>query len=76
MAKQTYDGIEIEVNDQGYLTNAGDWTPGIGAAIAVEVGIELTGAHRQVINFAREDFRGTDRTPGLRRIAANTDAFT
>ena len=37
-----------------------------------ELGISLGPSHWEVINFAREDFAATGKSPGLRRIATNT----
>ncbi len=74
MTMHNYPGTEVQVNDEGYLVDANDWTPIIGEAIASEAGITLTPEHWQVVNFAREDFAQQGASPGLRRIAANTDA--
>lgn len=73
MATNNYAGNKVNVDDQGYLTDAADWTPAVGEAIAGELGIEMTPAHWEVVNFAREDFAERGQSPGLRRIVANTD---
>lgn len=53
MATKTYAGQSIEVNDEGYLVNASQWTREIAAEIAKEEGIELTDKHYEVLEFLR-----------------------
>ena len=38
------------------------------------LGVSLSSAHWEIVNFAREDFGTKGASPGLRRIVANTDA--
>lgn len=64
-----YRGHQVEVNDEGFLTNANQWTPEIGEAIAEEVGVRLTPDHWKVITFCREDAAREGQPPGLRRIS-------
>ena len=52
---KTIAGTEIDVNEEGYLTNASQWNEAIAAAIAVEEGVgPLTDAHMKVVNYLRE----------------------
>ena len=53
MATKTYAGQSIEVNDEGYLVDAGQWTKEIAAEIAKEEGIDLTDKHYEVLEFLR-----------------------
>jgi len=53
--KKTIAGTEIDVNEEGYLTNASQWNEAIAAAIATEEGIStLTDAHMKVVSYLRE----------------------
>jgi len=53
--KKTIAGTEIEVNEEGYLTDATQWNEAIAAAIAMEEGIgALTDAHMKVVRYLRE----------------------
>ncbi|OYW74202.1 MAG: sulfur relay protein DsrC [Verrucomicrobia bacterium 12-59-8] len=53
--KKTIAGTEIDVNEEGYLTDASQWSEAIGAAIATEEGIgALTDAHMKVVRYLRE----------------------
>jgi tRNA 2-thiouridine synthesizing protein E len=53
MATKTYAGQSVEVNDEGYLVDAGQWSKEIAAEIAKEEGIELTDKHYEVLDFLR-----------------------
>ena len=64
-----YRGHQVNVNDEGFLTNATEWTPEIGEAIAEEIGLALTPEHWRVITFCREDAAREGQPPGLRRIS-------
>ena len=56
MSEKTIAGVALEVNDEGYLTDAGQWTKEVAEEIAKELKIELTDKHYQVINFLREKY--------------------
>ena len=65
-----YAGVEVEVDEQGYMVDAAQWTPEIAEAIADEVGLpSLTEKHWQVITFCREDAAREGAAPQLRRIS-------
>lgn len=53
MAVKTIAGVSIDVNEEGYMTDASQWTKEIAAAIAAEEGIELTDIHYQLIEYVR-----------------------
>ena len=53
--KKTIAGTEIDVNEEGYLTDPSQWNEQIAAVIATEEGIgALTDAHMKVVNYLRE----------------------
>ena len=65
-----YNGVTVEVNEEGFLTDSSQWTPEVAEALASEVGIaELTDQHWKVITFCREDAANQGTPPGLRRIS-------
>lgn len=48
-------GIDVDVNEEGYLTNMSQWTEPMAGVIAAEEGIAtLTDAHLKVIRYLRE----------------------
>lgn len=64
-----YRGHQVTVNDEGFMTDATQWTPEIGEGIAEELGMRLTPDHWRVITFCREDAAREGQPPGLRRIS-------
>ena len=69
MAAKNYAGKEVEVTEDGFLTNHEDWTKEMAAEIAKEEGIDaLTDGHWKVINFMRDDFKAKGTAPSIRRI--------
>ena len=46
-------GIEYEVDKEGFLQNLSDWSRGVAEGMAEKDGIELEAAHWEVINFLR-----------------------
>ena len=57
MGQKVIAGINIDVNEEGYLTNPSQWTKEVGIEIAKEEGIEVTDKHLAVVNFLREKFQ-------------------
>ena len=53
MAQKTLAGQTVEVNDEGYMVDASQWTKEIAAEMAKEEGIELTDKHYEVLEFLR-----------------------
>ena len=53
MSTKTIAGVEINVNEEGYMTDISQWSKEIGAEIANEEGIELTDKHYELIEFIR-----------------------
>jgi dissimilatory sulfite reductase related protein len=64
-----YRGHQVNVTDEGFMTEKAQWTPDIGEAIAQEIGLTLTPDHWKVITFCREDAAREGQAPGLRRIS-------
>lgn len=53
MAEKTIAGVAVQVNDEGYMTDASEWTKEIAAELAKEEGIELSDKHFEVLEFLR-----------------------
>jgi TusE/DsrC/DsvC family sulfur relay protein len=58
----------IDVDEEGYMTNHGQWGRDVAAALAREEGIELTAEHWKVLEFIDRDFREKGVVPGMRRM--------
>ena len=70
MVTATYAGRDLQLNDEGFLLDAAQWTPEVAEAIARESGIApLNDRHWKVITFCREDAAREGQPPGVRRIA-------
>ncbi len=54
MAEKTIAGINVQVDNEGYLENPDQWTKEIAVEIAKEIGITLTEKHFEVLNYLRE----------------------
>lgn len=54
--EKTIAGVNITVNEEGYLEDPAQWTEEIANEIAKEEGIELTPKHFEVLNYLREQF--------------------
>ena len=56
MAKKTFSGVTVEVNEEGYFTNPAQWNKEMAVEIAKEEGIHLTEKHVEILVFLRERF--------------------
>jgi dissimilatory sulfite reductase related protein len=61
-------GVTINVDEEEYLTDHGQWSRDIAVALAQEEGVELTPAHWKVLEFIDKDFREKGVVPGMRRM--------
>ena len=69
MATKTIAGQNVEVDDDGFLTNHEEWTEEMAPVLAAEEGInDLTDMHWKVIRFMREDYIAKGQIPTIRRI--------
>ncbi len=76
MATKMIAGKNVEVNDEGFMTNPAEWTKEIAVEIAREEGITLTDNHWKVIDFARQSAVKSGAAPTLRTITSNAGVNT
>ena len=69
-------GKNVEVNEEGFMTNPTEWTKEIAVEIANEEGLQLTPAHWKVIDFARQSAASNGAAPTLRTITTNAGVTT
>lgn len=69
MSVTTIDGHEIHVDDEGFMTEYSEWDESVGAALAAQIGIEMTDEHWAAIRFLRTDFADQGETATLRRVS-------
>ena len=53
MSEVSIAGLNVDVNEEGYLTDPSQWTEEVAKEIAAEEEIELTDQHFEVLNFLR-----------------------
>jgi tRNA 2-thiouridine synthesizing protein E len=68
MATATVAGQEVQINEEGFLTNPDEWTQEIGAELAKNIGVEMTDEHWALINWLRADFKEKGETATTRRV--------
>jgi tRNA 2-thiouridine synthesizing protein E len=71
MATQTILGHEVHIDEEGFLTQPGEWNKEIAEFLAKQIGIdELTPDHWKVIEFLRSDYDEQGETATLRRVSS------
>lgn len=77
MAVKTIAGKEVQVNDEGFMTNPAEWTKEIAVELAKEEGIaDLSETHWKVINYCREAAASSGAAPTLRAITQGSGVGT
>ena len=61
-------GVNIDLNEEGYLTEHSQWNKEVAAVIASEEGIELTDEHWKVLDYIIADYTEKQAIPGMRRM--------
>lgn len=51
--QQTIANVQVDLDDEGYLTDPSQWTPDVAREIAEQNDIELTDKHFEVIDYLR-----------------------
>ncbi len=59
-------GKELEVDEEGYLVNLGDWSEDVANVMAAEDSLALTENHWEVINFLRDYYAEYQVAPAIR----------
>ncbi len=54
MPQKEINGITVDVNEEGYLTDFSQWNEDVAKGIASEEGIELTDDHWKVVKYLQE----------------------
>lgn len=77
MPTATINGIEIEVDAEGFMTDASKWNPDIAALLAQQEGIPvLTDRHMLVLNFMRKEFAEKGTGPSIRKLTKESGVPT
>ncbi len=68
MPTATIAGHEVQINEEGFLTEFDDWNEEIAAELAKNIGIEMTDEHWAVVRWLRDDFKEKGETATTRRV--------
>lgn len=68
MPLTTIDSRPVHVDQEGFLTDPGEWDESLATALAAQIGIALGDEHWKAIRFLRKDFAARGETPTLRRV--------
>ena len=66
MSTISVNGKELEVDEEGYLSNLTQWEPEVATYMANDEGTELSDSHWEVINFLREYYEEYQIAPAVR----------
>ena len=70
-------GKNVQVNEEGYMTNPAEWSKEIAVELAKEEGLQLTDAHWKIIDFCRQKAAGNSgAAPTLRAITNGAGVTT
>ncbi len=68
---------KISFNDEGFMTDPGEWSKEIAEILARQEGIEvLTPEHWKIIEFCRQQGMESESAPTLRQITTGTGIST
>jgi len=62
------DGQLIELDNEGYLRDLGQWSPAVACALARQDRLELTDAHWEVIEVLRDFYQRFEHAPAMRPL--------
>ncbi len=61
-------GKQVNVNEEGFLTEYNEWDEEIAKALADQIGVEMTDAHWNIVKFLRSDYKTEGETATSRRV--------
>jgi len=70
MPVTTIAGRDVHVDNEGFLTEYGEWDEDLAKVLAANINVDLTDDHWAVIRFVREDYRAQGETPTIRRVSS------
>jgi tRNA 2-thiouridine synthesizing protein E len=77
MTTRTIAGKEVQVNDEGFMTDPSEWNKEIAVEIAKEEGLaELNVDHWKIIEYCRQSAATSGKAPTLRNITNNAGVST
>ena len=68
MPTATIAGYDVQINDEGFLTEYDEWNEEIGAVLAENIGVTMTDEHWALIKWLRADYKEKGETATTRRV--------
>ncbi|MGF6269061.1 tRNA 2-thiouridine synthesizing protein E [Lelliottia nimipressuralis] len=68
MTMLSFEGKEIETDNDGYLKESGQWSEGLAEVIAEKEAITLTPEHWEVVRFVRDFYLEFNTSPAIRML--------
>jgi len=69
MTVTTIGTSQVHVDAEGFLTDYDEWSEDLARQLAIQIGIELTTAHLNVLRFLRADYAERGETATLRGVS-------
>lgn len=66
----TVDGHSLDITDEGFLRDAGQWNRSVGEALAQIEAIELSESHWEILFFIRDYYQNYKHLPNARMFVA------
>ncbi len=68
MPTATIAGHEVQINDEGFLTEYDEWSEDIASELAANIGVDMTDRHWELIKWLRADYQEKGETATTRRV--------
>lgn len=65
---EPFDLSRVVRDDEGYLLDPEDWSPGVARSLADEAGIAMTVEHWQIVDLIRQSYGSTQVVPEARKL--------
>lgn len=69
-------GKPVSFDEEGFMTEPGQWDAAVARALAAELEIDLTDRHFIVLEFMRKEFETSGAAPSLRKIKNDSGVGT
>jgi tRNA 2-thiouridine synthesizing protein E len=69
MTTTTIEGHTLHVDQEGFLTDLGEWDEEVADALARQIGLTLGPEHWTVLRYLREEYGRSGESPTLRRVS-------
>ncbi len=67
------DGFEIDLDQDGYLSNLNDWNESVAEALAEQENISLSAEHWEIIRLLQEFYKEFELSPAMRALVKYTE---